>query len=171
MILAIHLGPRLAANVRAMLDDAFEGEFTDEDWAHCQGGTHALVMAGGEPVAHGAVVPRTLWHQGRTLRCGYVEAVAVRADHRGHGHAAEVMAALEEIILDGRDLGALSSTAAGRGLYLARGWPLWRGPTFVRTPEGDVPTPADESVHVFPLATPLDFDGDLVCDDRAGDPW
>jgi aminoglycoside 2'-N-acetyltransferase I len=171
MILATQLGPRLAAAVRALLDDAFGSGFTDADWEHCLGGTHALIVEGGDPVAHGAVVPRTLWHGGRALRCGYVEGVAVRADHRGHGHAAEIMEALEEIIREGRDLGALSSTEAGRGLYLARGWPLWRGPTSVRTPDGDVRTPEDQSVHVLPLATSLDLDGELTCDWRPGDPW
>ncbi len=172
MILATQLGPRLADRVRALLDDVFEGEFTDEDWEHCLGGTHAVIVEAGEPIAHGAVVPRTLWHEGLALRCGYVEGLAVRADHRGHGHAAEIMTALEEIIRETCEVGALSPTEAGRGFYLARGWPVWRGLTFVRTPAGDLRTPEDDdAVHVLPVTATLDLDGELTCDWRPGDVW
>ena len=172
MILATHLGPRLAAVVRALLDEAFDGDFTDDDWQHCQGGTHAVIAEGGTPIAHGAVVPRTLWHGDRPLRCGYIEALAVRADHRGHGHAAEIMDALEKIIRDSRDLGALSTTEAGRGFYVSRGWQQWRGLTSVRTAAGTVLTPDDDGgVYVLPVAIPLDLDAELTCESRPGHVW
>jgi len=39
---------------------------------------HALIWHRGAIIAHGAVVQRRLLYRGLSLRCGYVEAVAVR---------------------------------------------------------------------------------------------
>ena len=63
-----------------MVVEAFGGRFSDTDWEHALGGMHALIWRHGALIAHGAVVRRHLLHRGRSLRCGYVEAVAVRAD-------------------------------------------------------------------------------------------
>ena len=163
--------PTLRA-IRALVDAAFDGDFADEDWANALGGTHALVIEDGVPVAHGSVVERRLWHAGRALRGGYVEAMAVRADQRRRGHGAAVLAALEAEIGRRWDLGALSATEQAIPFYLARGWRRWRGPTAVRTAAGDQRTPDDDGgVFVREFATPLDLDGPLTCDWRPGDVW
>lgn len=60
------------AEVRQLLDDAFDGDFGESDWEHCLGGVHVLVREGGSLVGHGAVVQRRLLHGGRALRAGYV---------------------------------------------------------------------------------------------------
>lgn len=162
-----------------MVIDAFgdgEIDFTDADWEHALGGMHALVSHHGALIAHGSVVQRQLVHQGHALRCGYLEAVAVRHDWRGLGLAMVVLDALEQVIRGAYQLGALSSSAAGRHLYVARGWLPWRGTTSVLTPTGPVRTPEDDdSLFVLPVALPpglvLDTTGDLACDWRTGDVW
>jgi Tetratrico peptide repeat/Acetyltransferase (GNAT) domain len=73
---------------RALLDAAFEGEMTDDDWEHTRGGMHALAWEGHELVGHAAVVQRRLLHGGRALRTGYVEGVGVSASRRGRGYGA-----------------------------------------------------------------------------------
>jgi aminoglycoside 2'-N-acetyltransferase I len=164
---------------RRMVIDAFadgEGDFTETDWDHALGGMHALVTHHGALIAHGAVVQRRLIHRGHALRCGYLEAVAVRQDWRGLGLAMVVMDALEQVIRGAYHLGALSSSAAGRHLYTSRDWQPWRGTTSVLTPNGTVDTPDDDSsVFVFPVALPagadLDLTGDITCDWRDGDAW
>ena len=78
-----HLDAGTLTAVRALLDGAFEGDFTDADLEHALGGLHVLVHDDSGLLAHGAVVQRRLLHRGRALRAGYVEAVAVRADRRG----------------------------------------------------------------------------------------
>ena len=162
----------MLAAVRALLEDAFPGDFSEHDWQHCLGGSNCVIAEGPDIVAHAAVVPRTLRAAGRELRCGYVEGVAVREDRRGRGLGAAVMAAAEQLIAAGYDLGAMSSTEAGLGFYLGRGWQPWRGPTSVRTPTGTARTPDDDgAVLVLPLTTPLDLDAELTCDPRPGDPW
>ncbi len=159
---------------RRMVIDAFGGEtdFTDADWEHALGGMHALICVRGALIAHGAVVQRRLIHGGTPLRCGYLEAVAVREDWRGQGLASAVMDALEQVLRGAYQLGALTASEAGRPLYASRGWLPWRGETFVLSPSGLVRTPNDDgSVFVFPLGSELDTAATITCDWRDGDVW
>jgi aminoglycoside 2'-N-acetyltransferase I len=167
-----HLDAATLGSARRLLDEAFGGGFDDADWEHALGGMHALVLAGGRVIAHGSVVQRRLVHGGRTLRAGYVEAVAVAGDQRRRGQASAVMDEIERIIRGAYDLGALSASDAGAALYLSRGWQAWQGHTAVLTPAGTVPTPEEDgSVFVLPVATGIDVTGDLTCDWRDGDVW
>jgi aminoglycoside 2'-N-acetyltransferase I len=167
-----HLDGATLASVRALLDEAFDGDFADEDWEHALGGMHVLAFDGARLIGHGAVVQRRLVHGGRALRAGYVEAVAVVPALQRRGHAATIMDALEHLICGAYDLGALSATDDGAGLYLSRGWQPWRGPTSALTPAGTVPTPEDDgSVFVLPVSADLDPAGELTCDWRDGDLW
>ncbi|WP_205698199.1 GNAT family N-acetyltransferase [Conexibacter sp. SYSU D00693] len=167
------LGTDVLDACRALLDEAFEGDFDDHDWEHSLGGIHALVWEGYELVAHAAVVQRRMLHRGRALRCGYVEGVGVAPEHQRRGHGGVVMTALERVIHGAYDLGALGATDPGMPFYRARGWQAWRGPLGSLTPRGIVPS-ADESGFVLVLPTDgaqLDLDGELVCDWRDGDVW
>lgn len=151
---------------------AFGERFDDDDWDHALGGLHALIREGDRLVAHGAAVQRQLLHGGRTLRAGYVEAVAVHPAHRRRGHASAVMAALEDALRRAYDLGALAASPDGARLYQVRGWTRWRGPTAALTPDGVRSTPEEDgTVWVLPAAADLDPDSPLICDWRAGDLW
>ena len=157
--------------VRELLDEAFDGDFGDEDWEHSLGGVHALVRDGDELIGHGAVVQRRLLHDGRALRAGYVEGVAVRVDRRRQGVGGLVMAALEDVVRGAYPLGALSASEDALEFYAARGWRRWRGRTFTMTPTGVVRTDEeDDGIFVLPVV-PLDLAGDLTCDWRDGDVW
>ena len=161
------LTPRERVALRTLLDEAFDGEFGDDDWDHLLGGLHVVV----DGEAHASVVQRQLLHDGRPLRAAYVEGVVVRAASRGRGLGRLVMAEVHRIVDAAYDLGALSSTDDGLGFYPALGWLPWRGSSGVLTPDGVAPTP-DEDLLVRPVAgVPLDLDGDLVCEPRGGDPW
>jgi aminoglycoside 2'-N-acetyltransferase I len=165
------LGADELARLRALLDDAFLGNFADTDWGHTVGGTHVVLQDGPDLVAHGSVVERLLRHGGQSLRTGYVEGVAVRADARRRGYASLVMAELESL-REEFELLALSASEAGAALYVARGWQPWRGPTSVLGPDGVVPTPDDDgSIYVLSDRARLDLDGELTCDWRDGDVW
>ncbi|GGY44306.1 GNAT family N-acetyltransferase [Streptomyces djakartensis] len=157
---------------RGLLDAAFDGDFSDEDWDHGLGGVHALVYDASGLAAHGAVVMRRVRHRGRWLRAGYVENVAVRADARRTGLGGRVMAELERVVDRAYDLGALSAGDEGARLYTSRGWRLWRGEVHALSPlDGVVRLPEEEdSTYVRPaLAGPLDPAGELVFDWRDGD--
>jgi aminoglycoside 2'-N-acetyltransferase I len=161
------------AAARSLLDDVFADDpLTEPDWEHCLGGMHALLREGDELIGHGSVVQRRLLHQGRALRTGYVEGVGVRAGRRRRGHGSALMAALEQIIRGGYDLGALGATDEAAALYAGRGWRLWTGPTSALTPDGVRRTPAeDDCIYVLPVTVELDLSLPLTCDWRDGDVW
>ncbi|MFJ2849584.1 GNAT family N-acetyltransferase [Streptomyces rubiginosohelvolus] len=142
------------AEIRDLLDAAFEGDFADEDWEHTLGGVHALIRdADGHLIAHGAVVQRRVLHADRSYRAGYVEGVAVRADRRRGGLGHRIMAALEHVIDAAHDFGALSASDAGAALYAARGWQIWPGRLTALGPDGPLPLPDEEgSTYVRPAA-------------------
>jgi aminoglycoside 2'-N-acetyltransferase I len=166
------LGARDLVEVRALMDTAFDGGFADDDYEHALGGMHALVRDGRDLVAHGSVVMRRLLHDGRALRTGYVEAVAVRADRRRQGLGGLVMDAIEQVIRGGYQLGALSSSAMATDFYQGRGWQAWTGTTSVLGPDGPRRLPGEEdAIYVLPVSARLTRGGDLACDWRGGDVW
>jgi aminoglycoside 2'-N-acetyltransferase I len=166
------LDPSLLQAARHVLDLAFAGELEEEDWEHSLGGMHAVALVGGVVVGHGAVVQRRLLHAGRPFRVGYVEGVAVHPDWQRRGVGGRLMERLEVVVRGGYDFGALGTSDEGLRLYLRRGWTVWRGPLGAVTPEGIVDTPEEAgAVLVLPGQAPLDLDGRLLCDHRAGDLW
>lgn len=159
-------------DAHAMLVAAYDGQFTDDDWDHALGGMHALICHRGALLAHAAVVQRQLIYQGRALRCGYVEAVAVREDLRGQGLARAVMDAAEQVIRGAYQIGALSASELGRPVYERRGWLPWQGATFVLAPDGRTRTPDDDdAIYVLAASQELDTGAELTCDWRNGDVW
>ena len=162
------------AAIRRLLDDAFGGQFDDHDWDHTLGGVHTLIAQDDHVIAHAAVVRRRFVHDGRAVRVGYVEGVAVDRHRRGCGYAAAVLNEAERVIRAAYDLGALSVAGGVEGLYLSRGWLAWQGRTSVLAPGGITRTPDDDgSVFVLPVpaGVRVDVTGTLVCDWRAGDVW
>jgi aminoglycoside 2'-N-acetyltransferase I len=157
---------------RALLEHAFDEDFSEHDWEHALGGVHALLWDGPELIGHASVVQRRLLHGGRALRAGYVEGVGVRADRRRRGHGATMMQAIERVLRGAYDLGALGATDDGARFYAKRGWKLWQGPTSTLTPTGIERTREEDGyIHVLPLAVSLDLSGELTCDWRDGDVW
>jgi aminoglycoside 2'-N-acetyltransferase I len=157
--------------IRVLLDEAFAGDITDDDYEHGLGGIHALVWEGPDLIGHGSVVMRRLLNGGRALRTGYVEAVGVRSDRRGQGHGAAVMQALERVIRGGYEIGALGSAEDAADFYTGRGWRPWTGTASVITPTGLRRTEDDEDcIYLLPVTAEL-VPGDLACDWRDGDPW
>ncbi len=80
------LSIRAVQQIRSLLNDAFGGEFSADDWRHALGGWHAMVMTDGGVVSHAAVVPRAMEVGGWSLKAGYVEAVATAPSARRCGH-------------------------------------------------------------------------------------
>jgi len=163
--------------LRELLWAAFGGDaedgMTEEDWAHALGGVHVIASTGPRIVAHAAVVERLLYVGGRPLRTGYVEGVAVEPDRQRRGFGTQVMEAAARLIVAGFELGALGT--GEHAFYRRLGWETWRGPSFVRLPDGtERPTPADDGFILVlrtPATPPLDLEAPIVCQWRPGDPW
>lgn len=159
-----------------MVIEAFRGDFGDTDWEHALGGMHAVISQRGEVIGHAAVIQRRLLYDDVALRCGYVEGVAVREDHRGQGLGGVLMDAVEQVVRGAYHLGALGASELGEPLYTGRGWIRWIGPTSVLARGGITRTPEDDGgVYVLPNDLPpavtLNPTGPLTCDWRDGDVW
>jgi aminoglycoside 2'-N-acetyltransferase I len=166
------LSSRFLHDIRMLLDAAFAGDFTDEDWAHAIGGIHVWLIGSRGLISHGSLIERTLVCSGQTLRVGYVEAVATAEAHRRKGYGTMVMKRVGELIRERYALGVLS-TGAHR-FYESLDWERWRGPTFVDALRGRKRTSEDDG-GIMILRTSrspyLDLSGDIVCDWRVGDVW
>ena len=83
------------------------------------------------------------------------------------------MDAAEQVLRGAYQLGALSSSEAGRHMYTSRGWLPWRGPTSVLAPSGMHRTPDDDSVAVRVARQPSRWTPAeaIACDWRDGDVW
>lgn len=166
------LKPGELIRLRAMLDDAFDGYFTDDDWEHGLGGTHVVLDLGPRIVAHASVVPRRLEVPNGVLYAGYVEAVATDREFRGRGLARAAMERIGDLVRETYDIGGLSTGIPD--LYERFGWERWRGPTFVAVGD-DRRTVEEPDAGVMILRTPrtgtIDLTGPITCDDRDGDAW
>jgi aminoglycoside 2'-N-acetyltransferase I len=158
--------------IRGLLEEAFEGQFSEDDWEHTLGGWHVVVVDRGSLVSHAACVPRVLDAAGRAFRTGYVEGVATAARRRREGLASLAVSRLTPLIHRHFEVGALST--GSHSFYERLGWERWRGPTFahqggelVRTREDD------EGLMVLRFGPTLELDLAVAisCDPRSGDPW
>ena len=115
---------------------------------------------------------RTLEAAGRSLRTGYVEAVATAPSHQGAGHGTAVMRRIGDEVEAVYELGALGTGAFH--FYERLGWERWLGPTAVRTPRGLERTPDDDGAMLVLRTSrtpPIDLAGPLTCEWRTGDVW
>ena len=156
----------------AAFDEPEEG-MTEEDWAHALGGVHVLLEVGGVIAGHASVVERELHVDGRPLRTGYVEAVAIHPGRQRSGLGSTLMTDIGVVIADRFELGALGTGSPT--FYERLGWLRWAGPTFVRAPGGLLRT-EEEDGGILVLATPrtpieLDLTAPISCDWRTGDVW
>jgi len=166
------LPPGLRLAVRELLDLAFEGQFTEDDWVHALGGTHVVVGVDRILVAHASVVPRVLLVGDQEVRTGYVEAVATHPVFQQRGFGTLAMERVAAIIADKCELGVLSTSSPA--FYSRLGWEVWRGPTYCDTPTGRLRTEDDDG-GVMVLRTSrsgaLDLASSITCDFRSGDVW
>jgi aminoglycoside 2'-N-acetyltransferase I len=173
LCLSGELDPSDRTAIRSLLDAAFAGDFSDDDWAHALGGTHAIVEADGAVIAHASVVPRVLDIGTHRVRAGYVEAVAVLPTRQSTGLGTAIMRVLAEVIEREFELGALSTGELR--FYEGLGWERWRGPTWVRHTHGRLERSPDDDDSLMilrtPTSPPIDLFAPLTCDARPGDPW
>lgn len=158
--------------IRRLLDETFEGDFSEDDWDHALGGWHVVITEDEDAVSHAAVVPRKMEFGDRAFRSGYVEAVATTPMRRRSGLGSLVMTEATKVVRREFDVGVLST---GRHSFYERlGWERWRGPTFVRRDGQHLRTEDDDDgimVLRFGLSLDLDLTDPIGCESRSGDDW
>jgi aminoglycoside 2'-N-acetyltransferase I len=162
----------LRAILLAAFADNEDGGFTEDDWQHAIGGTHFLLGGDGRLVGHASVVERELHVDGRPVRTGYVEAVAIDPARQREGLGSRLMEAVAEHLDREFELGALGTGT--QPFYERLGWEIWLGPSSVRTTNGPAATP-DEDGYILVLRTrsspPLRLTDPISCEWRPGDVW
>ena len=160
--------PRLQA-IQDLCRRAY-GEDLADYFAALTDGVHVLGFLDGILVSHAMWVTRGLQAgDGPLLHTAYVEMVATEPAYQGRGLGRAVMGRLAAEIT-AFDLGALCP--AETSLYGHLGWIPWRGPLYIRTETGLLPTP-EEAVMVLPTPrTPaLDLELPLSAEWRAIELW
>lgn len=160
----------------ALCEAAF-GESFAAAWERVGPGLHVMAEVGGRMVAHAMVVDRRVYVGHETdlaLDVGYVEHVATLPQASSAGHGTAAMREIGRIIADEYVLGALA-TGSNR-FYERLGWETWRGPTHVRTPDGQRIRSSAQDGHVMVLRTnrtppDLRLDGAIAIDWRPEEPW
>lgn len=154
------LTPALRQEIIALCNHAYEEDLT-ELFATFTNATHVLGYVENELVSHALWVTRQLQvGTGPLLRTAYVELVATEPKYQKRGFATAVMKRIVEAVQD-YALAALSPFSVE---YYARlGWELWRGPLSIRTAEGWLASPSDETVMIYrlPQTPPLDITAPL----------
>lgn len=158
--------------IRRLLDDAFGGDFTDDDWDHTVGGRHVTVHVDGLLACHAAVVARTIDVAGRRLRAGYVEGVATAPGSRRRGLGSLAMGRVADLVRHDFEVGVLSTWS--QPFYERLGWERWRGPTSVWRAGGRERSPDDDGAIMVLRSGPsadLDLTAWIACRERGGDDW
>jgi aminoglycoside 2'-N-acetyltransferase I len=154
----------------AAFDEPWDGY-----WESIGPGVHVLAQdAEHRILAHAAIVDRLLYPGDCTLHAGYVEAVAAWPDRQRIGLGTQVMEEIDRMIDEGYELGALGT--GSQPFYERLGWVVWRGPTWIRHPDGRRERSADEDggimVRKTPLTPPgLDLTLPIAVDWRPGEVW
>ncbi|MEO8107039.1 MAG: GNAT family N-acetyltransferase [Actinomycetes bacterium] len=166
------LGQELTQQVRALLWDAFD-DFSEHDWQHALGGVHVVAIDEGHVIGHASIISRPVSIGELTESAGYLEAVAVAADHQRQGIGTVVVRAVEQVLKDTYPFGVLSTSR--HRFYERLGWRRWQGPTFAV--EGDQRRrTADEDDGIMVRAgnrafAVSDLSLPIAVESRPGDDW
>lgn len=167
------LTSRELAEIRALCDEAFGGEYSDDDFDHALGGVHVIAFDGDRMISHAALVPRDLTAGSALVRVGYVESVVTHPAWQGRGYGTAVMRRVGELIAVRFKLGVLST--GEHEFYSRVGWESWEGPTFVDHGVDGLQRTADDDDSIMILrhlaSPPVTKTDVLVCSPRQGDDW
>ncbi len=154
----------------AAFDEPWDGY-----WESIGPGVHVLAEHPQRGIlAHAAIVDRLLYPGDAVLRAGYVEAVAVLPDWQRRGLGTRVMEAINSMIDERYELGALGT--GSQPFYARLGWVLWSGTAWIRLPDGRLERAPDEDGGIMirrTAATPheLDLTLPIAVDWRPGEVW
>lgn len=158
--------------IRSFVFEAFDGGFDEADWEHTVGGWRIVLFDDDVPVAHGAVVPRTLRVGQREFGAGYVEGVATRSGWQRRGMGSRLMVQATDLVKGKFELGGLST--GRRDFYARFGWEAWRGPSYVLNGEDLIRTPDEDDglmVLRFGPSAHVNLVASIACESRRGDAW
>ena len=165
------VNPETESCIRTLLDLAYEGDFSSEDWEHTFGGKYFIGYLGDTIIAHGSVVPRSMFIDGEAITVGYVEAIAVLPSHWRQGFGTQLMKEVTQFCHNNYEISMLSTDE--NQFYQRIGWLQFQGESFVKNSDTEVRTAEEDEGLMF---LPGNKSGitqiqRAVCDARGGDSW
>ena len=157
--------------IKNLLSNAYEGDFSEEDWLHSFGGVRFLATLNNEIVAHGAVVPREVLINEKLTTVGYLEAIAVSSTYQGRGIGTQLLSSISEFCTSRYQISMLSTDEFK--FYTNFGWKQFTGVSGVLLDGEAVLTP-DEDDGLMYLIGNAGFSQEIFaayCDPRVGDHW
>lgn len=161
----------MVEQIQALLDQAYEGDFSAEDWDYTFGGNRFLGYLGTEIVAHGVIVPRRIWLNDIEQQVGYVEAIAVLPKYQRQGFGTALLTEITEFAQAEYSVSMLSTDELD--FYRRFGWLDFLGESYVLS-GGELIRSADEDAGLMWLPgnnTGLVELTKVVCENRTGDAW
>lgn len=162
---------KVESEILNLLKDAFEGDFSEEDWQHSLGGVRLIGFMNEEIVAHGAVVPRAVRIDDVEEIIGYVEAIAVDPRFWRQGIGTALMEEITKICKSQYQFSMLST--GEKDFYRRSGWVDFKGESYVDLGEKVVRSEEEDEglmylgVGKYLNVSPLK----VVCKSRSGDSW
>ena len=157
--------------IRDLLNVAYEGEFSEEDWLHTFGGARFVGLIDQEIVAHGAVIARDFMINSQARRVGYLEGVAVSVRHQGIGIGSQLLLSMSEFAASEYPVSMLSTDEFE--FYSRFGWNRFQGKSGVLL-DGSLTLTPDEDNGLMYLTGKAGFPEEIHtahCDAREGDDW
>ncbi|MBU3716620.1 MAG: GNAT family N-acetyltransferase, partial [Candidatus Nanopelagicaceae bacterium] len=118
-----------SAQILSILSEAFEGEFSHEDWLHTFGGYRFLGFLNNQLIAHGAIVKRRIWVDSEELIVGYIEGIAVAPSKWRKGFGSALMEQISSLCKSEFSLSMLST--GEKNFYRKHGWLDFQGESYV----------------------------------------
>lgn len=162
---------QIETSLQKLLSEAFEGDFSDEDWQHTFGGLRFLGYSSHQLIAHGAVVKRWMEVDGKRTLVGYVEGIAVAPNFWRKGYGSQLMNELTSYCRSEFLLSMLSTDE--KDFYRKLGWCDFVGRSYVCQAGIEIST-EDENEGLMYLLGSLQDEASpkrVVCESRSGDCW
>lgn len=170
-LLNTDLSKQAEFTLKELLSDAFEGDFSEEDWQHTFGGMRFLGHHKDQLIAHGAVVKRWMQVDGLKTLVGYVEGIAIAPAFWRKGFGSLLMAELTSYCRKEFQLSMLSTDE--KSFYRKQGWLDFEGKSYVLK-NGLERQSQDEDKGLMYLVGAnkvMDAPMKVVCESREGDSW
>ena len=157
--------------IKNLLRDAYEGDFSEEDWRHTFGGARFLGTVNSEIVSHGAVVPREILINDQRFLVGYLEGIAVASKVQGQGIGSQLLSTISEFCASQYQLSMLSTDEFD--FYQKFGWKQFNGESGVLIDHQVILTPDEDEGLMYLIGNEglLEVIHSAYCDSRDGDHW
>jgi aminoglycoside 2'-N-acetyltransferase I len=160
-----------ALEIAKLLEDSYEGDFSEQDWQHTFGGARFVGTLDDQIVAHAAVVPREVLINELPMTIGYLEGVAVSPKFQSQGLGSQLIQHVSDFCRSSYEISMLSTDEFD--FYGKFGWQRFKGTSGVMQDSVKSFTPEEDDGLMYLAGNSTDSIeiSTAYCDWREGDCW